>query len=88
MDVNPLLCFFLCCKIKLACAPKHIRTTQCGLEVRSTRRALYELCFGETNLDDESFFGHAKCDAVIIIYYLYRRSAKFEEEPRNIYNIL
>lgn len=52
------------------------------------RRALYELCFGETNLDDESFFGHAKCDAVIIIYYLYRRSAKFEEEPRNIYNIL
>lgn len=80
--------FFFVLQDKARLCTEAYTDTQCGLEARSTRRALDELCFGETNLDDESFFGHAKCDAVIIIYYLYRRSAKFEEEPRNIYNIL
>lgn len=76
----------------LACALKRIWTTQCVcVQMPSGHDVpLEELCFGETNLDKSSL-GYAltvKCDAVIIIYYLYTRSAKFEEEPRNIYNIL
>lgn len=76
-----------CHKKMLACAPKHTDYIKKCVRAKAhlRQRALDELCFGETNLDKSSL-GYAliaKCDAVIIIYCLYRRSAKFEEEPRN-----